>query len=86
MVDVPVPEVVQNNGTWYIRIFMVKTGHPIDPKDPNYKEQAITYLKQTNKSNKLIAQNFNINEVRGLHNTQVNVIHYTMHNHNKNAV
>ena len=43
MVDVPVPEAVQNNGTWYIHIFIVKTGHPIDPKDPNYKEQAITY-------------------------------------------
>ncbi len=42
-VHTSVPESVQENGTWYIHVFMAKAGHTLDPQSPNYKEQAITY-------------------------------------------
>lgn len=41
--SVLVPESVQQNGTWYIHVFMAKIGYSIDPESKGYKEQAITY-------------------------------------------
>ena len=41
--SVLVPESVQENGTWYLHVFIAKTGHTIDSDDKNYTEQAITY-------------------------------------------
>jgi hypothetical protein len=38
-----VPPSVQENGTWYIHIFIVKRGLPINPGEEGYKETAITY-------------------------------------------
>ena len=43
IVDVVVPEPVQQNGTWFLHVFMAKSGHTIDSTSIDYKEQAITY-------------------------------------------
>lgn len=41
--NVLVPESVQQNGTWYLHVFIAKMGYTLDSDDKNYKEQAITY-------------------------------------------
>ena len=41
--SVSVPQAVQENGTWYIHIFVVKRSLPINPDKKGYKETAITY-------------------------------------------
>ena len=41
--SVSVPQAVQENGTWYIHVFMVKRGLPINPEEKEYRETAITY-------------------------------------------
>jgi hypothetical protein len=41
--DILVPESVQNNGTWYIHIFISKAGSTLDSDSKDYKEQSITY-------------------------------------------
>lgn len=41
--SVLVPESVQQNGTWYLHVFIVKMGYSIDPDSKEYKEQGITY-------------------------------------------
>lgn len=41
--DVDVPESVQQNGTWFLHVFIARAGHTIDSSSPGYKEQAITY-------------------------------------------
>lgn len=38
-----VPESVQNNGSWYLHVFMAKIGYTLDSNNSRYKEQAITY-------------------------------------------
>ena len=40
---VSVPESVQQNGTWYFQIFLVKYGYPLEPEDENYSPQAIVH-------------------------------------------
>ena len=42
-VTVPVPEQVQNNGSWFIHVFATKKGRPLNPDSKGYSEQAITY-------------------------------------------
>ena len=34
---------VQQNGTWYLHVLLVKFGFPLDPEDEDYSEQAITH-------------------------------------------
>ena len=41
--SVLVPESVQQNGTWYLHVFIAKMGYTLDSDDKKYKEQAITY-------------------------------------------
>lgn len=41
--NVSVPDSVQQNGTWYLHIFVAKTGNTLDSDSKDYKEQAITY-------------------------------------------
>ncbi len=41
--DVVVPESVQWNGSWFIHVFIVKSGYTIDSGSSEYKEQHITY-------------------------------------------
>lgn len=43
VVDVQVPESVQQNGTWFLHVFIARSGHTIDSSSAEYKEQAITY-------------------------------------------
>ena len=40
---VSVPVSVQENGSWYMHVFMVKRGLPINPDEKDYRETAITY-------------------------------------------
>jgi hypothetical protein len=61
--DVSVPESVQQNGTWYLHVLLVKFGFPLDPEDEDYSEQAITHTTRL----------FNKYRKRHLHNT-VNLI------------
>lgn len=42
-VTVPVPDGVQQNGTWIIHVFIAKDGYPLNPSDSKYKETTITY-------------------------------------------
>ena len=46
--NVLVPEPVQQNGTWYIHVFIAKRGHTLDSNSNDYKEQAITYQSTCN--------------------------------------
>lgn len=41
--DILVPESVQNNGSWYLHVFIAKAGSTLDSDSKEYKEQAITY-------------------------------------------
>ena len=43
LIRVEVPDQVQQNGTWYIHVFVVRSGHPLDPDEKGYSEQAISY-------------------------------------------
>ena len=40
-VTVPVPDGVQQNGTWIIHVFIAKDGYPLNPSDSGYKETTI---------------------------------------------
>ncbi len=42
--EVPVPESVQRNGSWYMHVFVVKAGSPLDTEEEEYKEQDVVYL------------------------------------------
>lgn len=41
--NILVPESVQQNGSWYVHVFMAKSGATLDSESKQYKEQAITY-------------------------------------------
>ena len=34
---------VQQNGSWYIHVFCVKSGFSLDPKDEDYSSNAVAY-------------------------------------------
>ena len=40
---VPVPQGVQENGSWYMHVFVLERGRPINPEEKGYRETAITY-------------------------------------------
>lgn len=40
---VSVPQAVQENGSWYVHVFVVQRGLPLNPEEKGYKEAAITY-------------------------------------------
>ena len=40
---IAVPESVQENGSWFMHVFVVRSGLPIDPEEKGYKESTITY-------------------------------------------
>ncbi len=44
--DVPVPEGVQNNGSWYIHVFIVKAGSPLDMEEEEYRDQNVVYISR----------------------------------------
>lgn len=41
--DILVPESVQNNGSWFIHVFIARRGSTLDSDSKEYKEQSITY-------------------------------------------
>ena len=34
---------MQQNGTWYLHVLLVKSGYPVDPEDEDYSPQAIAH-------------------------------------------
>eukprot|EP00731_Ephydatia_muelleri_P027384 Em0019g257a len=51
--DVSVPESVQQNGSWYIHVFCVKSGFSLDPNDEDYSPNAMAHsMKPMNKYRK----------------------------------
>ena len=34
---------MQQNGTWYLHVILLKTGYPLDPEDEDYSPQAIAH-------------------------------------------
>lgn len=44
--EVPVPEGVQHNGSWYMHVFIVKAGYPLDVEDEDYVKQNIAYVSR----------------------------------------
>lgn len=42
-ITINVPESVQDNGTWYIHILLVKNGYPIDPEDEEYDSDVLIH-------------------------------------------
>ena len=46
---IPIPQSVQQNGSWYIHVFCVKSGFSLDPNDEDYSPNAMAYsVKRTN--------------------------------------
>ena len=46
---IPVLQSVQQNGSWYIHVFCVKSGFSLDPNDEDYSPNAMAHsMKRTN--------------------------------------
>ena len=52
--NIPVPEAVQQNGTWFIHVFVAKEGHTIDSDNKHYTPQMIIYQSMCECSNHLL--------------------------------
>jgi hypothetical protein len=61
--NISVPESVQQNGTWYLHVLLVKSGYPVDTEDEDYSPRAIAHTSGL----------FNKYRKRHIHNT-VNLI------------